>query len=90
MYNVNHVYLFVRVYRFDPQVEGGDSVFLDSFHVAEELRKQFPEDFESLVRIPATFQKIHFERYGIEALKWRHYNIKFGELIGTKWDDWKE
>ena len=43
-------------------------MFLDSFHVAEELRKQFPEDFESLVRIPATFQKIHFERYAIEAL----------------------
>ena len=37
-------------------------MFLDSFHAAEELRKRFPEDFENLVRIPATFQKIHFER----------------------------
>lgn len=51
--------------RFDPQVEGGESVFLDVFHVVEELRKQFPDDFENLVRIPATFQKIHFERYGV-------------------------
>ncbi|KAK2565029.1 Gamma-butyrobetaine dioxygenase [Acropora cervicornis] len=33
---------------FDPQVEGGESTFLDSFHVAEELRKRHPEDFESL------------------------------------------
>ena len=44
-------------------MEGGESLFLDSFHVAEELRKQFPEQFENLVRIPGTFQKIHFERY---------------------------
>ena len=48
--------------RFDPQVEGGESIFLDSFHVAEELRTRYPEDFESLVRIPATFHKIHFGR----------------------------
>lgn len=51
------------VCRFDPEVEGGESLFLDSFHVAEEFRKQFPEDFDNLVRIPGTFQKIHFERY---------------------------
>ena len=44
-------------------MEGGESLFLDSFHVAEEFRKQFPEQFENLVRIPGTFQKIHFERY---------------------------
>ena len=56
------------VYRFDRQVEGGDSVFLDSFYVAEELRKQFPDDFENLVRIPATFQKVHFERYEVLGL----------------------
>ena len=50
--------------RFDPQVEGGESTFLDSFHVAKELRTRHPEDFESLVRIPATFKKIHFGRPG--------------------------
>ena len=41
---------------------GGESLFLDAFHVAEEMRKQHPEEFDSLVRIPATFQKIHFDR----------------------------
>jgi gamma-butyrobetaine dioxygenase len=54
---------FLCVCRFDPEVEGGESLFLDSFHVAEEFRKQFPEQFENLVRIPGTFQKRHFERY---------------------------
>ena len=43
-------------------VEGGDSIFLDVFPVAEEFRRRFPDDFETLVRVPATFQKIHFER----------------------------
>ena len=49
--------------RFDPEVEGGESIFVDAFEVAKDLRKQFPDDFNNLVRIPATFQKIHFERY---------------------------
>ena len=49
--------------RYDPEVEGGESIFVDGFEVAKDLRKQFPDDFNNLVRIPATFQKIHFERY---------------------------
>ena len=49
--------------RFDPEVEGGESIFVDGFEVAKDLRKQFPDDFNNLVRIPATFEKIHFERY---------------------------
>ena len=51
--------------RYDPEVEGGESIFVDAFEVAKDLRKQFPDDFNDLVRIPATFQKIHFERYEI-------------------------
>ena len=56
---INISFLFCR---FDPGIEGGESLFLDSFHVAEEFRKQFPEDFDNLVRIPGTFQKVHFQR----------------------------
>ena len=48
--------------RYDPEVEGGHSIFLDGFYVLEELRKSHPDDFENLVRIPATFQKVHFKR----------------------------
>lgn len=48
--------------RFDPQVVGGESNLLDIFAVAERFRETHPEEFNTLVRVPATFQKIHFER----------------------------
>ena len=54
---------FFYLRRFDSDIEGGESLFLDAFYVAEEFRKQFPKEFDDLVRIPGTFQKIHFERY---------------------------
>ena len=55
-------------------------MFLDSFHVAEEFRKQFPEQFENLVRIPGTFQKIHFERYTIICFSLTQDPILWGWL----------
>ena len=61
-------------------MEGGESVFLDSFHVAEEFRKQFPEQFENLVRIPGTFQKIHFERYTLICFSLTQDPILWGWL----------
>ena len=60
--------------RFDPEVEGGESIFVDGFEVAKDLRKQFPDDFNNLVRIPATFQKIHFERYLFLLLNFHLYH----------------
>lgn len=48
--------------RFDECVVGGDSTFLDVFYVAEEFRKKNPRQFETLTQVPATFQKIHYER----------------------------
>lgn len=74
--------------KFDPEVEGGDSVFLDSFHVAEELRKQFPDDFENLVRIPATFQKVHFERDYPVKLIYKRPHIVLNpdkEIVAVNW-----
>lgn len=56
-------FFFFYLRRFDSDIEGGESLFLDAFYVAEEFRKQFPKEFDDLVRIPGTFQKIHFERY---------------------------
>ena len=60
--------------RFDPEVEGGESIFVDAFEVAKDLRNQFPDDFNNLVRIPATFQKIHFERYLFLLLNFHLYH----------------
>ena len=64
----------MSILRFDPEVEGGESIFVDAFEVAKDLRKQFPDDFNNLVRIPATFQKIHFERYLFLLLNFHLYH----------------
>ncbi|XP_077987992.1 gamma-butyrobetaine dioxygenase-like [Glandiceps talaboti] len=48
--------------RFDQEVKGGESLFLDAHYMAEVLREKYPQHFETLVRVPASFQKIHFDR----------------------------
>ena len=49
-------------YRNDDCVEGGESVLLDMFAVAEELRVRHPHHFETLTHVAATFQKVHYDR----------------------------
>jgi len=53
---------FLHCVRFDDCVKGGESMFVDAWHVAEMLRATYPDHFNTLTRIPATFQKIHFDR----------------------------
>jgi len=53
---------FLHCVRFDDCVTGGESVFVDAWHVAEMLRATYPDYFSTLTRVPATFQKIHFDR----------------------------
>ena len=48
--------------RNDSCIEGGESIMLDMFPVVEELRTKHPEHFEVLTQIPATFQRIHYDR----------------------------
>jgi alpha-ketoglutarate-dependent taurine dioxygenase len=48
--------------RFDEGIVGGSSTFIDGFLVAEELRMRRPDAFATLVRVPATFQKVHYRR----------------------------
>lgn len=48
--------------RFDEGVAGGESTFMDGFLIAEELRKRRPAAFATLLRVPATFQKVHYAR----------------------------
>lgn len=47
---------------FDSNVIGGESTFIDGFYAAEVLRKRNPEAFRNLTRLPATFEKIHYNR----------------------------
>ena len=36
---------------------------LDTYPVVKELRAKHPELFDVLTKVPATFQRIHYERY---------------------------
>ena len=44
--------------RFDECVEGGESLLLDSYPVLEELRRTHPTQFDTLARVPVTFQRL--------------------------------
>ena len=59
------LFMYIVMYRFDDCVQGGESRFVDAFHVAETFRRQHPEKFMVLTRVPATFQKIHYDRYSV-------------------------
>ena len=49
--------------RADSCVEGGESIMLDTLPVVEQLKQEHPHHFHTLTRVPATFQKMHFDRY---------------------------
>ena len=42
--------------------QGGESVFVDGFRAAEELRAKHPEHFEMLARTPVNFQQLYADR----------------------------
>ena len=51
--------------RFDDCVIGGESVFVDAWHVAETLKATYPNYFDTLTRVPATFQNIDVDRHNL-------------------------
>ncbi|XP_078591276.1 putative gamma-butyrobetaine dioxygenase isoform X2 [Branchiostoma floridae x Branchiostoma japonicum] len=74
--------------RFDPEVQGGESVLLDVFPVVEHLRVHHPEDFNTLVRVPVTFQKIHFDREYPVCMRYQRPHIVLNpdkEVIAVNW-----
>ena len=48
--------------QFDDDVTGGESTFMDGIFAAEELRRRDYAAFRTLLSVPATFQKVHFDR----------------------------
>jgi alpha-ketoglutarate-dependent taurine dioxygenase len=48
--------------KFDSSVSGGESTFVDAFAVAEELSIRDPESFDTLSKLPTTWEKAHKER----------------------------
>ena len=49
--------------RYDSCVTGGDSYLVDAWYVARQMQRYHPQEFATLTRVPATFQKIHLNRY---------------------------
>ncbi|XP_070538926.1 gamma-butyrobetaine dioxygenase-like [Ptychodera flava] len=79
--------------RFDPEVKGGESIFVDAFLVAEELREKHPDHFETLVRVPATFQKIHVDRDFPVYMKFQTPTITVNhekEIVAVRWGPYFE
>ncbi|XP_076820005.1 gamma-butyrobetaine dioxygenase-like isoform X2 [Clavelina lepadiformis] len=53
---------FFHCLRFDEEVEGGESIIADMFQAAEILRKESPNDFRVLTKVPCTFATIDYNR----------------------------
>ena len=70
---------------------------LDIAPVVEQLRQQFPEHFETLLRVPSTQIRIHYDRYVIlggsggmppqEIFVFRLSKIESGAFSGTTLTD---
>lgn len=80
---------FLHCIQLDPSVEGGANVFVDVFHVAEQLQREYPEYFETLLHVPATFQKIHDDdkRPSHFVYQRPHVTVNcFGKVTGVFWN----
>ncbi|XP_067681467.1 gamma-butyrobetaine dioxygenase-like [Haliotis asinina] len=79
---------FLHCFRFDKEVKGGNSFFVDIFHVAETLRTTHPEEFRSLVRIPATFDNTFYTRDVRFHMVYQRPHIALnhdGKIVGVTW-----
>lgn len=63
--------------RFDDCVQGGESILLDTYPILEKMKQQYPKQFNTLTRIPATFQKLHYERYS----EFAYYSVLHKAII---------
>ncbi|CAM9987094.1 unnamed protein product [Scytosiphon promiscuus] len=91
---------FLHCLEFDEEVKGGATIFMDAFAAAEHFRDSFPEKFEVLSRVPATFEKIRAAAPGAngedrntEALKACHMEYQRpifqvdanGDILAVNW-----
>ena len=79
-------YLLCR--KNDDCVEGGESILIDAFAVAEHLRANYPRDFETLCTVPVRFQKIHWERENPVYFEWEQPHIVLdnqGQISRVNW-----
>lgn len=79
---------FLHCLKFDEDILGGESIFLDAFEAAEEFRERYPEHFSALCKIPATFQKLHTDRSRPVLMTYRRPHIVLnhrGRLSAVNW-----
>jgi alpha-ketoglutarate-dependent taurine dioxygenase len=73
---------------FDDGIVGGESTLVDAFAVAEALRRDAPDAFATLARIPATFVKDHANRDHPVLMSYRRPHLALSasaELVGVFW-----
>ena len=74
--------------QFDSTVEGGESLFVDAFKCAEQLRECDPKAFATLSRVPFTFRKDHMKRQNPAQMFYSRPIISLNhrdEVIGVNW-----
>ncbi|GAV03969.1 hypothetical protein RvY_14322 [Ramazzottius varieornatus] len=74
--------------KFDESVQGGESILIDGFDVAEKMRYKFPAEFNVLCSTPVTFEKIHYEREWPVHMRYRRPHIVINdkrEITGFFW-----
>ena len=79
---------FLHCVQFDEDVKGGDSIFYDTFVLAELLRERDSEAFNVLTRIPATFQKDHLDRDDPAQMFYRRPHLSLnscGDVVAVFW-----
>jgi gamma-butyrobetaine dioxygenase len=73
---------------FDDCIKGGSTTFVDAFAAAERLRHLDPPAFHTLTQVPATFQKIHYDRPEPVHMVYRRPHVAVnggGEVVGVFW-----
>ena len=79
---------FLHCIEFSPDIRGGLSTFVDAFGAAERLRRCNPGAFETLTRVPATFQKQHLERKIPASYYYRRPHIHvndYQDIVAVHW-----
>ena len=73
---------------FDDGVEGGESTMVDAFAIAERFRREEPEAFATLARVPATFVKDHSDRAEPVLMSYQRSHLALdarSQLVGVFW-----
>jgi hypothetical protein len=72
----------------DRCVQGGESLLLDVFKAASDFRAQYADHFRILSTVPATFQKIHFNRQRPVYMVYQKEHIclnRNADIVSVNW-----